>query len=180
MSSAATNNTMKKGTRSQVTSSVVKSNSLTRRPYLCAALAISVFAICATTTQVVGHKINKTVMPPLSLDDALEYLSLYAHDEGVADENGKYTFTNNGTSRGPVVKSYAHNLSKQFLNYFFDELEQNRSIFQKNLVDYSADQEEAVAHTARFIQVPSSEVASQATGLLKSEVKPLVIAPAPE
>ena len=112
MSSAATNNTMKKGTRSQITNSVVKSNSLTRRPYLCAALALSVFAICATTTQVVGHKINKTVMPPLSLDDALEYLSLYSHGEGVADQSGKYAFATNATTRGPAVKSYAHNLSK--------------------------------------------------------------------
>jgi hypothetical protein len=60
-----------------------------------------------------------------------------------------------------MEKSYAHTIANSFLGYFFDELE-------SGLVIQSSS---AAKDTARFIQVPSRVVASQATGLLKSEVK---------
>lgn len=55
-------------------------------------------------------------------------------------------------------------MANQFLSYFFDELESGL----EHVVSHSS---ELIKDTARFIQVPSRIVASQATGLLKREAK---------
>ena len=70
---------------------------------------------------------------------------------------------------------YGREIASSFLNYFFEELEAQGGLEFDN--DTESTKRQLLKKTAaRFIQVPSSLVASQASGLLKSD-EPVVQAP---
>jgi hypothetical protein len=149
-------------------------SSTKRSPVALASVVCLSLALCATT-QVLCSSLNKTILPPmtLTLDDALAYL----RSSGAESlENAKYSSQYSNSSynlrqsrfEGPVApqKSYGHSMANSFLSYFFDELE-------SGLDKVVSQSSELIKDTARFIQVPSRLVASQANGLLKSsEAKP--------
>jgi len=75
---------------------------------------------------------------------------------------------NSSTSYNYTVGQYGREIASSFLNYFFEELEAQGGLEFDN--DTESTKRQLLKKTAaRFIQVPSSFVASQATGLLKSD-----------
>ena len=84
----------KKGTHANKTlvsgcgSSGSSSRGNKRSPFVLATVVAVSLALCATT-QVLCSKLNKTIMPPLSLslEDAFAYLSTRTTDEGETLEN---------------------------------------------------------------------------------------------
>lgn len=108
--------------------------SMTRTPLAVATIVCVTLALCATT-QVLCSKLNKTVLPPLSLslENALSYLSANQYEDD--QENARYSsqysnVTTNSNLRqsrfsgeGVPQKSYALSMANSFLSYFFDEIE---------------------------------------------------------
>lgn len=106
-----------------------------RTPLVIMTVLAVTLALCATT-QVLASKLNRTILPPLSLlslDDALAYLSTRTFGDEVLDENYSPSYSN-ATTRiqrpsnpvygpAPATESYALLMANNFLGYFFDELE---------------------------------------------------------
>jgi len=121
---------------------------------LVSVLAVSL-ALCATS-QVFCSRMNQAVMPSiwLSLDEAFESLSARHNNESteyVPRYSNATTHNLHQYKQAPIPteadeKSYT--LTHSFLNYFFDELDH---VIQTTVM---------IKNTARFIQVPSSVVAS--------------------
>ena len=148
----------KKGTNS-TKSSVTGSNGSTARSnkrsplVLVTVIAVSL-ALCATT-QVLCSKLNKTILPPisLSLEDALEYLSTRTSDETLdAKYLPQYSNTSSSVNKRqqifggsiPAANSYALTIANSFLGYFFDELE-------SGLDQVVSKSSALIKNTARFI-----------------------------
>lgn len=152
-----------KGTHAtKLTKNATGSRGPKRAPYLLMTVIAVTLALCATT-QVFAIKLNNTILPPLSLsiDDALQYLSRASNKH--LDEKYSPLFKNESTMN-ESERSSALLKANSILDYFFEESEANSNNNSHEGVRLLIKE-----NAARFIQQPSSEVASQAIGLLKSE-----------
>lgn len=141
MSSAST--PMKKNTHATKSSICPNGNFNTSRsgrkaPIMLISILAVILALCATT-QVLCSRLNKTIIPPLTLsfDDALEYLVHTSNKH--LDEKYSALYDSNSTSSSSSedasahyllingsVRSYGFNITNTFLNYFFEEIDNSQ------------------------------------------------------